>query len=239
MELAFTEPFRFLDLPWEIRRLVFRELFRHSRIAFEVESDPIPHGIVSLENYHPEITFTAHQIRNESVELLEDATTLYLDPVGMEKNLPEYITARNVHMLTKIRRLSILLCMPEDYRFTNTVTSFPGLETINVCGAFLDESDFPEAGLGLYEEHYDPGMTLELVDRSDSAANTTAVHEIDSLEALERVSQGWIRTTRKYIHQHLPNVLVNIAVTVPYSNDPQKSSWKVRRYNELLISAVC
>lgn len=48
--------FRFLDLPFEIHRLIYKELFSETRVVIVSDlANPFPHVKATLESYHPAI----------------------------------------------------------------------------------------------------------------------------------------------------------------------------------------
>lgn len=71
-------PFRFLNLPLEIRTLIYQALFHNSSVVIvEISGARLNEFVdefvqkADLTNYQPTITYTSRTIRHESVKLLE------------------------------------------------------------------------------------------------------------------------------------------------------------------------
>ena len=212
-----TKPFRFLDLPAEVRKLIYEELFASSVIAiidgpFHIRiSDS--HGRrylkeVDVTNYHCAIPMTSRIVRDESLALLDRATTLELDG-DVADGLVRYLDVCSEIVLSRIHRL----------RFTQRYYIY-GSE-IREMKEYLSSLKTVEIYANLVTEGWSISETFRILggyeDQPDQMIYKDELGGITSIDAFRDFAKNWI----KEAYQVVPISQVKMAVIGSY---PAKSA---------------
>jgi hypothetical protein len=139
MAVSTNQVFRFLDLPVEIRKLIYREVFKGSYIEikfthiekYETEFQTDENLEVNLEEYWRRLckvdvdnvgsalTATSHHVRSEALPILERSTVLVMRASVLDNYGHQYLETIDSQLLDRlhVRRFISTTNLTTEYEF--------------------------------------------------------------------------------------------------------------------------
>ena len=187
-----------LTIPIEIRKMIFESLFADSYIAIRAVHDPAPiYGYdgdhfmrkLDLTNFPYAITMTSHQIRSETIVIMDRPTELRIIGGRAVRNLDKFFLKFSFPLFGRPIHSLLILYNDDDITapIDGTFTLLPDLTAINVCADLLYFDPRPEEVFQALdmEEVHDPWAW----DRSDKDARQFGRKR--SLADIEDIAEAW------------------------------------------------
>ena len=218
-----------LTIPAEIRKMIFEFLFADSYLAIRAdhsrpiwEDDGERFMRLDLTNFPYAITMTSHQIRSETIDIMDRPTELRVIGGRAARNLNKFLIKFSFPIFG--RPIHSLLILYNDYDITaaydNALTLLPDLTAINVCADLLNYDPRPENVFTDLDTEDVSGPWLW--DRSDK---DTRFGRKRSLADVQNIAEAWMYWHYTDLHDErddasgLSKARVKVVMKIPFRSD--------------------
>lgn len=203
--------FPFLELPAEIRQEVYKYLLRVSTVTMFWLSYREEKRAVNIDEDYSAITHTSHFTRNESHNLLDQATTLVITANCMNKTFDAYLRRCQLEVLRRVQRLRYVsdttgeigtLCSPR-----RIIRLFPGLRALEYCLRAGICNDTQDVLVAFDDFLYGRFPFSSEIERVYSRLGSKA-----SGETIQFMAKNWDTETHKSFAGSHPNLEVKLLI---------------------------